>query len=200
MNQRCSHWPTPQPQQQQIYLSHVCNLYHSSRQPRILDPLDEARDQTLVLTRVTSWDHCHHGTPSKVFFLSFIFFAFLGLYPQPLGGPRLVVPSKLQLPARVTATATPDPTCVCELHHGLWQCWILSPLIEARDRTYNLVVPGQIHFCCATRELQLFSFIRSFVTVSVPFLLLISSCMINFSVGSLLPDSTLTHFHSFISF
>ena len=39
-------------------LSHVCNLYHSSRQRWILDPLSEARDQTRVLTN-TSKIHFH---------------------------------------------------------------------------------------------------------------------------------------------
>jgi len=28
--------------------------------------------------------------------------------------------------------------------------WILNPLSEARDRTRNLMVPGRIHFHCAT--------------------------------------------------
>ena len=30
------------------------------------------------------------------------------------------------------------------------QCQILNPLIEARDRTHNLIVPSGIHFCCTT--------------------------------------------------
>ena len=29
--------------------SHVCDLYHNSRQRRILNPLSEARDQTYIL-------------------------------------------------------------------------------------------------------------------------------------------------------
>ena len=41
-NQSCSCQPTPQPQQQD--LSHICNLYHSSRQHQTLNPLSEARD------------------------------------------------------------------------------------------------------------------------------------------------------------
>ena len=49
-----------------------------------------------------------------------------------------------------TATATQDPSCVCELHHSSWQWWILNPLSEARDRTCNLLVPSWICFCCAT--------------------------------------------------
>ena len=64
------------------------------------------------------------------FVLSFLFF--LGLHPQHMEVPRLGVESELQLPACATATATPDPSQVCYLHHGLQQCQILNPLSEAR--------------------------------------------------------------------
>ena len=45
----------------------------------------------------------------------------------------------------------PEP--VCNLHNGSQQRWILNLQSEARDRTYNLMVPGQILFCCATMGL-----------------------------------------------
>ena len=45
-----------------------------------------------------------------------------------------------------TATATPDLSRVCDLHHSSRQHWILNPLIsDARARTRNLMVPRQIH-------------------------------------------------------
>ena len=34
------------------------------------------------------------------------------------------------------------------LHHGSWQCQILNPLSEARDRTHNPMVPSWIWFHC----------------------------------------------------
>jgi len=37
-----------------------------------------------------------------------------------------------------------------DLHHSSQQRWILNPLIEARDRTLDLMVPSRIHFQCAT--------------------------------------------------
>ena len=43
-----------------------------------------------------------------------------------------------------TATAMPDPSRVCDPHYSSWQCWILNPLIEARDRTLNLMVSSRI--------------------------------------------------------
>ena len=52
------------------------------------------------------------------------------------------VESELQLPAYATATATPDPSRVCNLHHSSWQCWILNPLSKAKDRI--LMGPTQI--------------------------------------------------------
>ena len=55
---------------------------------------------------------------------------------------------ELLLPAR--ATASRDPSCVCDLHHGSWQLGILNPLIEARDLIGNPMVPSRIRFCCTT--------------------------------------------------
>ena len=81
-------------------------------------------------------------------FQFFFFSFFLGLYLQHMEVPGLGVKSELQLPAYTTATATPDPNCLCDLHSSLWQCWILSLLSEARDRTHILMdtsgVPNQL--------------------------------------------------------
>ena len=37
-----------------------------------------------------------------------------------------------------------DPSRVCDLHHSSWQCQILNPLSEVRDRTRNLMFPSRI--------------------------------------------------------
>ena len=65
----------------------------------------------------------------------FFFFAFLGLYPRYMEVPRLEVRSELQLPVYTTATAMPDPSCICNLYHSSWQHQILNPLSEARNQT-----------------------------------------------------------------
>ena len=49
---------------------------------------------------------------------------------------RLGVKLELELPAYTTATATPDPSHMCDLCCSLWQCWILNPMSKARDRTH----------------------------------------------------------------
>ena len=67
-----------------------------------------------------------------------LFFVFLGPHLQPMEVPRLGVESELQLPACTTATATPDPSHICDLLHSSWQRRILNPLSEARDQTYIL--------------------------------------------------------------
>ena len=60
-----------------------------------------------------------------------IIFAFLGcpcsIWKFPLG-----VELELQLLAYMTATATPGPSHVFELHHSFQQSWITNPLSEAR--------------------------------------------------------------------
>ena len=47
--------------------------------------------------------------------------------------PGLGVNSELQLLAYTTATATSDPSCICDLHSSLRQRGILNPLNKARD-------------------------------------------------------------------
>ena len=48
--------------------------------------------------------------------------------------------------AHTTATAVPDLSRVCKLHHRSWQCQIPNPLSEARDRTCILTDNSQICF------------------------------------------------------
>ena len=69
----------------------------------------------------------------------FFFFFFLGAKPQHMKVPRLGVELELQEPAYVTATAMPDLSYICDLHHSSRQCWILNPLSEARDRSHILM-------------------------------------------------------------
>ena len=52
--------------------------------------------------------------------------------------------------AYATATATPDPSRICDLHHSSQQHWILNPLSEARDPICGLMDTSQIRFCRAT--------------------------------------------------
>ena len=49
--------------------------------------------------------------------------------------PRLGVKLELQHLAYTTATATPDPSYICNLYCSLRQHQILNPLIEARDQS-----------------------------------------------------------------
>ena len=44
-----------------------------------------------------------------------------------------------QARGRIGAAAMQDPSHICNLHHSLWQCWILNPLTEAGDRTHILM-------------------------------------------------------------
>ena len=63
----------------------------------------------------------------------FSFFSFLRPYPRHMEVPGLGVKLELQLLAYTTATATLDPSHICNLCHSLWQTQILIPLSKARD-------------------------------------------------------------------
>ena len=60
--------------------------------------------------------------------------------------PRLRVESELMLLAYTRATATPDPSPACNLHHSSWQPRIVNPLSEVRDQTSFLVGTSQVRF------------------------------------------------------
>ena len=66
-------------------------------------------------------------------------FVFLGPHLCHMEVSRLGVKLEPQLSAYATDTATPDPSCVCDLHHNSQQHQILDPLSEARDRTCILM-------------------------------------------------------------
>ena len=89
---------------------------------------------------------------SLLSFLFFFFWSFLGLHLRHMQVPRIGVESELQLPAMQ------DPSHVCNVYHSSQQCQILNSWSEARDRTFNLMVPSQICFCCATKRIPLFHF------------------------------------------
>ena len=60
--------------------------------------------------------------------------------------PRLAMESELQLPTYTIATATWDPSHLCNLHHSSRQHQILHPLSGARDWTRNLMDTSQVHY------------------------------------------------------
>ena len=71
--------------------------------------------------------------------LLLLLFAFLGMHLWHMEFPRLEVQSELQPLAYTTVTAMPDLSCICNLYHSSWQCWMLNPLSEARDQTLILM-------------------------------------------------------------
>ena len=96
----------------------------------------------------------------------FFFFLFIGLHLGHMEDRRLGVESELQPPAYTRATATGDPSRVCDLCYSLRQRWILDPLSKARNRIRNLMVPSQICFHCATMGTPGFSLLINLVQVS----------------------------------
>ena len=77
-----------------------------------------------------------------LFFAFFFFFLLFGVAPAAYGK------SELQMPAYTMAT--PDPSCVCDVHHSSQQQWILNPLIKARDQAQIFMDTSQAHYYWAT--------------------------------------------------
>ena len=77
---------------------------------------------------------CLHDLQDKLYL-----FFFGGPHLWQMEVPSLRVDSELQLPADATASATPDPSCICDLHRSAWQRQILNPLSEAREQTCVLM-------------------------------------------------------------
>ena len=65
--------------------------------------------------------------------------AFKGPHLWHMEVPRLGAQPELQLPAYTPATATRDPSRICNLHHSSGQHRILNPRSKARDWTCILV-------------------------------------------------------------
>ena len=79
-------------------------------------------------------------------FVCLFVFVFLGPHPRHMEIPRLGVKWELY-----TATATRDLSHIYDLHNSSHQCWILNPLIEARDRTCVPMDTTQVRYHWATR-------------------------------------------------
>ena len=94
--------------------------------------LGQARGPVAVLGPDIPGEGPDSPSPSCSYFL-FLFFVFLGPHPWRKGVPRLGVKSEMLLLVYITAAATPDPSCICDLHHSSWQHQILNLLMEARN-------------------------------------------------------------------
>ena len=80
-----------------------------------------------------------------------------------------------------TATAMPDLSLVCSLHHSSLQHRILNPLIEARDGTRNLMVPSHICFLLSHERNPLFQLLDPLSHNKLPALIIYKR--VSFSSG-----------------
>ena len=83
-----------------------------------------------------SWSTCY---------VLFYVFCLFRATPVAYGGSQARVHIGVVQRAYITATETPDPSCICDLHHSSCQRWILNPLSEARDQTCALMDTSRVH-------------------------------------------------------
>ena len=100
------------------------------------------------------------GTPQLPLFFYFFRGHTCGIWTFPGWGVKL----ELQLMDYATATATPDPSHVCNLHCRSWQRQILNPLSGARDWTCIHKDSGYVRYHWATTGTPSFLFIWNKIT------------------------------------
>ena len=77
----------------------------------------------------------------------FFFFVFSRATLEAYGGSQARGPIAAVAACLHPATATSDPSRVCDLHHSSQQCQILNPLNRARDGTHVLMGASQLRYC-----------------------------------------------------
>ena len=77
-------------------------------------------------------------------FYFILFFVFLQPHLWHMEVPRLGVELELWLLTYATATATPNLSCIFDLHHSSRQHGIFNPLIEGRDRNHILMDTSRV--------------------------------------------------------
>ena len=102
-----------------------------------------------ISTIASSFLQCIKFNLVRIYFLFLFIFSLFRVAPLAYGGSQARGLIGAVEPAYTRATATPDPSRVCDLHHSSQQRRILYPLREARDWPHNLMVPSQICICCA---------------------------------------------------
>ena len=100
-----------------------------------------------------------------------IFFFFLGPHLLHMEVPRLGAKLELQLLAYTTATAMPNPSCICKLHHSSWQCQILNPVSKARDQTHVLMDTSGVCYHSAKMGTPMICVFMFLSQVQMPFTL-----------------------------
>ena len=125
-------------------LSHICDLYCSSQQCRILNPMSNARDWTHIFLD-TSLVHYHwatKGTP-YCFQYFFIFLSFCLFRAAPYGGSyargriRAIAAGLCHSHSNTVSELCLRPTPQLTAYRNL------NPLSKARDQTRNLMVTSR---------------------------------------------------------
>ena len=108
----------------------ICDLHHSSWQCQIFNPLSEARDLTRDL--MVPSQICFHCATTGI--PVFVFGCTCGSGSFQARDWNCATAAT---GATAAATAMPDLSRICDLHHSSWQCQIFNPLSEARDWTLS---------------------------------------------------------------
>ena len=135
-----------------LYIPHIIYLAPASHRTKVMGYLSYATNQRYDFRQINSLLWQSISLPRlDSFFLSFLLFCFILFLlfratSAANGSSQARGQLDLQLPAYTTATATRDPSCVCNLDHSSQQCRILDPLSKTRNPTCILTDTSQVHY------------------------------------------------------
>ena len=104
----------------------ICWAWQHYCQGKSYFSISKFLDRLVTLWMLIWCTHCCEKVRMVIIYL----LIFLGPHPWHIEVPRLGVKLELQLTAYAMATATRDPSRVCDLHHSSWHHQILNPLSE----------------------------------------------------------------------
>ena len=101
----------------------------------------------------------HYHSKGRITIIIFVCFCFFfRAHPWHMEVPKLGVELELHLLGYTTATATWDPSSICNLHFSSQQHWVFNPLIQDRDWTCILMDASPVHLRWATKGTPYFLF------------------------------------------
>ena len=101
----------------------------------------------------------HYHSKGRITIIIFVCFCFFfRAHPWHMKVPKLGVELELHLLGYTTATATWDPSSICNLHFSSQQHWVFNPLIQDRDWTCILMDASPVHLRWATKGTPYFLF------------------------------------------
>ena len=120
-----------------VYWAHELFVLYTFRSQKVkMIVILPQRD--IVLSEISQTEKGKHCMILPFFFFFLVFMA------APVAHGSSQARGPIGATVLACATATRDPSLICDLYQRSWQCRILNSLSEARDRTCILMDPSRV--------------------------------------------------------